>query len=333
MNTADVTPIFVIRPYNYTLFFALNNRSVVYRTTLLVVLTIVFLLGAFGNSATFLIMISRRFRRLSYANYLIALSVSDFVVCLNATLMPVLQFAIVRLSDARYFVINSPIGCGINEFFMASMSACSSWLLVAISLERAAVVLFPFASRLLCTPRFARCAVVCIFVFNAFAIGGYPGLTVKFSDHFFGCYYQIYDESVYYISYVVYVYIVPLVLIMTSNSVIIVRLFTGSKMVACDRKTTKSKRTTVMLVTVSIAFAIFIFPSSFAAFLPNSTENLEFIFDMFTHFLMFNYVIADFGLSNEFNDKDMLKTYCGSPLCASPESQRTAVQRTGGTLV
>ena len=29
--------------------------------------------------------------------------------------------------------------------------------------------------------------------------------------------------------------------------------------------------------------------------------------------------IADFGLSNYFNDKTLLHTFCGSPLYASPE--------------
>ena len=33
----------------------------------------------------------------------------------------------------------------------------------------------------------------------------------------------------------------------------------------------------------------------------------------------FSSQIADFGLSNVYNGKDLLSTFCGSPLYASPE--------------
>lgn len=40
-----------------------------------------------------------------------------------------------------------------------------------------------------------------------------------------------------------------------------------------------------------------------------------------THFIL-GYQIADFGLSNVFDDTRLLSTFCGSPLYASPEIVR-----------
>lgn len=46
---------------------------------------------------------------------------------------------------------------------------------------------------------------------------------------------------------------------------------------------------------------------------------IQFIFILFmTNCIAFPFQIADFGLSNVFDEKRLLATFCGSPLYASP---------------
>ncbi|XP_074661602.1 uncharacterized protein LOC141914234 [Tubulanus polymorphus] len=281
------------RPYaSFIVLMSVVNRSGASRYLSSVILAVLFALGAFGNSATFLIMTTQRFRNLSYVNYLIVLSLTDFVICINFTLMPVLQFALFNQRVDPIFLMKSLISCRIYEFVMALASSTSSWLIVAISLERAAVVFFPFASRSICTPTFARFTITIITAANALFIYFLPIMSKQYSERYLGCYYESSNQLQFLTVIVIYLYIVPLTVIIASNTVIVIRLlFAGSKFVSSDRKTTKSKRTTIMLVTVSLAFATFTLPSTITTLSPIPFGLKQFLYDIFVQFHVCNYVV------------------------------------------
>ena len=53
-------------------------------------------------------------------------------------------------------------------------------------------------------------------------------------------------------------------------------------------------------------------------------SNRQYYINTYSSFMLLSYVqqIADFGLSNVYDGKNLLNTFCGSPLYASPEIVR-----------
>ncbi|XP_074656806.1 putative G-protein coupled receptor 139 [Tubulanus polymorphus] len=247
------------RPYNsYIILMSTVNESGRTRLLSLVLLPILFASGAFGNTCTLLIAGSQQFRALSYSNYLIMLSVSDMLVCVALEAMPLLHFWLRELGFGGV-PLNSAAACAVYEVVFLASFCNSSWLVVAISLERLAVVSFPLSSRLICTKTFARSAVACVTV-GCFAVSSGFFFSMRFTVSL-GCYTVPGRHDEYMTAVGSLCYFVPQFLIAAANTAIVVLLFARKGPRSTDRKSATATRMTVMLVTVSVVFTATTFPS------------------------------------------------------------------------
>ncbi|XP_074650371.1 uncharacterized protein LOC141905413 [Tubulanus polymorphus] len=290
MNTSEAE---VGRPYH--LFFALSSitgSSGGIRVFLLVTLPIIFALGLFGNVSTFLVMSSKQFRRLSYANYLVLLSVTDLARCLSLTGIPVFE-AILESGFNTGITFSSRVRCIAYEFTFELSVCYSSWLVVAITLERLLVVLFPFTSRLICTPFFARVVMAVMFIPNTI-LSSYTLMIMQYSPNL-GCYFTFENQRMAFVFTVSYIHFVPVILILSFNSIIAIALYRSRNFgttKATDGKTkTKNLRTTTMLVTVSLVFAATNMPNTVTSFMVIPAYLTERLLTAFTVVISVNYAI------------------------------------------
>ncbi|XP_074661570.1 galanin receptor type 2-like [Tubulanus polymorphus] len=285
------------RPYNsYITLMSLLGKSGAWRASAVAMSVVLFSLGAFGNVATVLVMSHRRFRRLSYANYLIALAVCDGVYIISQTLMPLVQYALHEATGGSAAIFNTLTGCQIYEFLVGLGPFAGSWLIVAISLERLAVVLFPFAARRVCTARFARSIVLAVLLANI-AVSYYVEVVyMRFRDADEGCFMELSRQRVLFSFIVSYCCIVPLAVVIAANAVIVTCLAIGgraaSPSVTSDagaKTTARTRRTTVMLVTVSLLFAAFTMPSTVVTLLP--VGDVAILLDVLSQLFACNYAV------------------------------------------
>ncbi|XP_045158264.1 neuromedin-U receptor 2-like [Mercenaria mercenaria] len=116
------------------------------------------LFGTFGNLLTIIVLTHRRNRYTSTAIYLTALAVSDFLVLWTGLLR---QWIIYTFDiDIR---AQSAFGCKLHLFFIYGSLLCSSWFLVAVTIERFVSVWFPHKVKSVCSLRNA-CAVITLIV-------------------------------------------------------------------------------------------------------------------------------------------------------------------------
>ncbi|XP_074661541.1 C5a anaphylatoxin chemotactic receptor 1-like [Tubulanus polymorphus] len=287
---ADILLNSIVRSYGHS------------RIVLLSFLPLVFIVGAFGNVASVLVMSSHKFRRYSYANYAIALSVSDLMMCSSFAGFPLLQYVLVKLNNLDGIRFRNAIECTLYDTVFLLFAYCSTWLVVAVSVERLAVVVFPFTAPLLCTPRFSRVVIICIFLVNvviclATNIDGFQHSEVK------GCYTIIQsqqtttDSSAKFL--VIYMSLLPFSIIATSNTIIVFVLnFNSRQLEGKTRNEVKSARavqTTKMLLAVSVVFLVTMVPHNILvvwATLP--AENADLIVNIFGMFRCCNYAVNFF---------------------------------------
>ncbi|XP_045160176.2 C-C chemokine receptor type 5-like [Mercenaria mercenaria] len=121
---------------------------------------ILILCGTTGNTLT--IIVTMRMKKLSStAVYLLILAVSDTTILLCGPLRNWISFAwgkdIRRLSDAA---------CKVQLYLTYASLHFSSWLLVAVTMERTISVVFPHKVKVNCTRRNACLIILALFVFT-----------------------------------------------------------------------------------------------------------------------------------------------------------------------
>ena len=121
--------------------------------------------GITGNILSIIILfrLARKASITSTTIYLVTLAISDTVILLCGPLRNWIKFTWEK--DVRYY---SDSSCKAQLYFTYLSIHFSSWLLVAITMERVASVVFPHKVRVGCTP---RNATVVIFVM-LFILGG-----------------------------------------------------------------------------------------------------------------------------------------------------------------
>lgn len=122
---------------------------------------IIMVWGTVGNMLTFLVILRKKKTLSSTAMYLMTLAVSDTVVLFTGPLRQWLKQT--WDYDIRYL---SDVGCKIQVYITYTSLHFSSWLLVAVTLERAISVVLPHKVKIGCTPRNAVIVISSLFVFT-----------------------------------------------------------------------------------------------------------------------------------------------------------------------
>lgn len=131
-------------------------RQIIWKT----VSPIIMITGTIGNILTVLVLLRQWKTFSSTSLYLMILAISDTVVLFTGPLRNWIKFS--WDIDVRYL---SNAGCKTSVYITHSSLYFSSWLLVAVSVERAASVIVPHKVKLWCTKRNAAIVILALFVF------------------------------------------------------------------------------------------------------------------------------------------------------------------------
>lgn len=239
---------------------------------------ILLVLGTVGNVLTIIVLIRSKSRTSSTAMYLLALAVSDLLVLWTGLLRQWIKYMFDI--DLRHF---SETGCKIHVFFVYLSTQCSSWLLVAVTLERFVGVWLPHKVKQGCTPRIAAViiclVVVCLMLLNVHWFYGMGMYTILHENvtYQFNCN-PVYDH---YLDFVGFKWpwidlcvfsLVPFTILLLGNISIIVRVLVSKhktrrriaplNTAASVQKDDKTTQLTLLLVMLNLVFFICTIPIS-----------------------------------------------------------------------
>ena len=228
---------------------------------------IVMLLGTFGNSLTIIVLMRQIKNLSSTAVYLLTLAFSDLLVLY---LGPLRQWIVYLWRvDVRTL---SNAGCKIQMFLTYFSIQFSSWLLVAVTMERVISVILPHKVKLGCTTMKAGIAVmtifICVFGLNCHILYGY-GQVYKPSGKYRCA--PIYADYIYFLDNILpwidfaFTFAIPFTLLLTCNMIIIVTLRKNTRRrrkLSLSQKGKGGNSITVMLIMLCVVFFLCLTPVS-----------------------------------------------------------------------
>ncbi|XP_074660942.1 putative G-protein coupled receptor B0563.6 [Tubulanus polymorphus] len=232
-------------------------RSAAIRYFQVFTLTTIVCTGIFGNVCSFLVMTSRRFRVFSYSQYLAGLAVADSVTLIGYV-PPLMNYISYPNMIVSY---SADIACGFHEYIFEVNDLIGSWVVVVITIERFAIVVWPFATRTIATPAFSR-QVVAVTTVVCYCTYVYLLFVMEYSDRRNSCVIPEYWGNVYYRMAPQIHVIIPIITISILNFLLVIFLRRSQAFAAGAGKSASTKKATMMVITVSILFVIFTFPAS-----------------------------------------------------------------------
>ena len=229
---------------------------------------IVVILGTFGNVLTIVVLL-RQFKNLSStAVYLMTLAFSDLMILYLGPIRQWIQY--IWDIDVRLL---TDAGCRTSLFFTYFSFQLSSWLLVAVTIERVISVMLPHKVKLGCTTMKAGITVlitiVCLAALNAHYFYGYK-MTHNPSNPrapiVCGPYYDDYKEFVYdiwpWVDFAIS-FAVPFIIMTVGNTLIIVSLKRQTqrrRKMGISQTEKEGRSITVMLILLCVIYFICLTP-------------------------------------------------------------------------
>lgn len=242
---------------------------------------IVIILGTFGNTLTILVLLRQVMNLSSTAVYLLSLAVSDLLLLYLGPLRQWIQY--IWDVDVRLL---TDAGCKIQVFLTYFSVHFSSWLLVAVTLERVISVMLPHKVKLNCTTMKAGIVVavtfVCLFLLNVHFFFGYglvhkplyvraPWQCTPINDD----YMDFRDDILPWLDFVV-AFLLPFTILTVGNVMIIVKLRINTvrrRKMSLTQKEKEGRSVTFMLIALCVIFFICLTPVSiFLIILPYLRE-------------------------------------------------------------
>ncbi|XP_074652981.1 uncharacterized protein LOC141907278 [Tubulanus polymorphus] len=230
-----------------------NPHSKSHEWALKVAIPVVCIFGYVGNTMSFIVMCRRRMRRQSYAAYLMALSIADNVSLSGFFLAWVNTMCLMWTGDLCV-QRRSTTSCKLVEYVIHALQCQSSFLVIAVSAERLAVVRFPLIAPQLCTPKTARC-IIFVLTLVVLAMTAHIVINVHY-DSDFGCYMELWAFEIYASWGLSYLVDIPLVAVFLINIGIVFTLWRSRGFGASDSKTVKTQKVTRTILSISIAFIV-----------------------------------------------------------------------------
>lgn len=230
------------------------------------IVPLLLVIGLFGNIFTIVVMRSNRYKSSSTGIYLTALALSDTTFVLTfpfvkSTTIELFHQDVKALSDA---------GCKIFYLAFRSAKTCSSWFVVLICIERFIVVWFPLRAKLASNKRFALVSSMCVTV----AILAFEGARMVGTSIVNGICLPYYERpetkdvtAALIIASTTIQGILPSIILLSITPLTMIRLFHHYKKrreMTSNTVSDETIRITVMLLTVTVAYIVFVIPISVA---------------------------------------------------------------------
>ncbi|XP_060588697.1 lysophosphatidic acid receptor 6-like [Ruditapes philippinarum] len=236
---------------------------------------IIISVGLIGNILTLIILLRHGRKLSSTAVFLLTLTISDTLFLLNA---PLRHWILAMWDeDVRHI---SEIGCKFSVYLTYSSLQLSSWVLVAVTVERFICVVWPHRVRLGCTPRSSVIMVIIlsfvIFGGNTHILYGYGRSDLLifrnrgFCEPLYEGYNTFWSKTYSWIDFIV-VFVIPFCILLLANVTIIYKLRKTHEIrrnISIDKtgshKTSSrdTRTVTIMLILLSVVFFICLTPVS-----------------------------------------------------------------------
>ncbi|XP_059154221.1 FMRFamide peptide receptor frpr-18-like [Physella acuta] len=229
---------------------------------------IIVVIGLVANTLTFMVMKTPRLRYKSYSHYLSALAVFDSLVLVSLELHVIDEMLRLMYNQHGLFYNFSHESCKVNSCHGSVCNLMSSWLIVAMAIERFCVVYMPFRRNMWCQQRGAViiiislfCVMSCIQVFR-FVMVGNNGDTCAGVDN------NIYLLLHIYVYQFALLFTTPVTIVLICNIGVLVRILeveraTQNEESSSTRLTGSSRRrskTTRMLLAISFTYIVTALP-------------------------------------------------------------------------
>ncbi|CAG5118874.1 unnamed protein product, partial [Candidula unifasciata] len=225
--------------------------------------------GLVANSLTFVVMKSPRLRYKSYSHYLSALAIFDSLVLINQEIHMVNEIQGYN-NSTRFFSVFSDDACKVFMFFDTVCNLMSSWLIVAMAMERLCVVCTPFRRNMWCQQRGAIviiftlfCVLSCTQIFRFIMVENDGEVCMGSRVH-----QDLYVLLHIYTYQFTLLFIAPLLLILICNIGVLIRILSvenatnneDSYTTRVGGNTRRRRRTTRMLMAISFTYVVTTLP-------------------------------------------------------------------------
>ncbi|KAK2141837.1 hypothetical protein LSH36_1034g00077 [Paralvinella palmiformis] len=237
---------------------------------------LLFTVGLVGNSLTIIVMTSVSFRTLPVSKMLIAMSLADTLVNL---LFPFNKPFMSQLIGIDIRALSSG-GCKVFFWTYRFAKTVSSWMVVMISFERFVAVWFPMKSKFIITERNVYIGMAVLYIMFAVFHGYWCSWADRVIDG--SCIltsrpagFEIQSEVFLIVGLVLYSF-GPSVFLVIINIVIVYKLVQIRRKISSEsivqrsslasQTQSQSSRTTIMLLSIAIAYVVLVTPNSVAHF-------------------------------------------------------------------
>ncbi|KAK6190350.1 hypothetical protein SNE40_002238 [Patella caerulea] len=228
-----------------------------------VAIPVFLVIGLSGNTLTIIVMLSPQFRKMSISVFLVALAFSDTTLIL---MLPFNKGFVRKILGVDIRALSSA-GCKLFFLMFRSAKMTSSWFVVFLCLEKFVAVWFPLKTKFICTKRNAYIGLVLVYTF-LFSFNGVWTFASRLSK---GACIPHYPEPAYLARIFVIVgtmiySIIPICLLMIFTPLTCYKLFQRVKLQrtlsssSSNRVSEEVRKTSTMLLSVSIAYMILVAP-------------------------------------------------------------------------
>lgn len=246
-----------------------------------ILLPIIFLFGVVGNVLNIVTFSRSRYRHTlddiekSATAGLIALAVSDLMFCLIGFPAPIIElgrtskYSAVKFFATYYKTYNPPL---MNVFLFSS-----TWLIVAISIERYIAVVYPFQARWFIQLKRTIIIDVMIYVFSiVFNLPDFMKYNIQYMKcpnnrtilvpHMSWLYKQHRFREAYKIAWSVVGAFIPLVVLTLCNIRLLVEVYRSRARYATDRHRYTTSKVTIILIAIILMYLLLVCPSMLLGF-------------------------------------------------------------------
>ena len=217
--------------------------------------------GTIGNILSIITVTNRHCKKSMFTTYIATLGVAD-LGCLYMLVLPIVLYAF----DVN--ILDIPSACKLVTFAGYLSSQMSSWIIAAMTLERAFIVFFPLKVKSVCRQRNGCIVIAIIFGFllalNSHVLYGFQSATVNnvticaFVDN-------SYEDFMMYFNLIngIVVFLIPFVVIIVANSATVIKVMTMGNLAsatALDNRRKQNRYLLVITLLVSITYIILVTP-------------------------------------------------------------------------